>query len=94
MGKTATKPELNSIFDENKELGFLKDFLSEIPVIGTFSKIIYFADKGRNLLQERLNNKNLRQRLLQIEDLPPETLKKNLAYYFSIDLYVYLDFDF
>lgn len=86
MGKTATKPELNSIFDENKELGFLKDFLTEIPVIGTFSKIIYYADRGRNLLQERLNNKNLRQRLLKIEDLSPETLKKNLAYYFSIDL--------
>ena len=33
MGKTATKPELSSIFDENKELGFLKDVISEIPLI-------------------------------------------------------------
>lgn len=86
LGKTATKPELNSIFDENKELGFLKDFLSEIPLIGIFSKIIYYTDKGKNLLQERLNNNKLRERLLEIENLSFEQIKTYLAYYFSIDL--------
>ena len=34
LGKNGTKPELKNIFDEHKELSFLKDFLSEIPNIG------------------------------------------------------------
>lgn len=86
LGKTATKPELNSIFDENKELGFLKDFITEIPLIGTFAKVIYYADVGKNLLKERLNNNKLRNRLEEIESLSPEDIKQYLAYYFSIDL--------
>lgn len=86
MGKTATKPELNSIFDENKELGFLKDFLTEIPLIGTFTKVIYYADAGRNLLKERLNNNKLRSRLTELESLSADEIKQYLAYYFSIDL--------
>ncbi len=86
LGKTASKPELNSIFDENKELGFLKDFITEIPLIGTFAKVIYYADVGKNLLKERLNNNKLRHRLEEIESLSPEDIKQYLAYYFSIDL--------
>ena len=86
MGKTATKPELNSIFDENKELGFLKDVISDIPLIGTFAKVIYYADSGKNLIQERLRNQKLRQRLLEIENTSIEDIKEHLAYYFSIDL--------
>ena len=86
MGKTATKPELNSIFDENKELGFLKDVISDIPLIGTFAKVIYYADASKNLIQDRLKNRKLRQRLLDIENLSVEEIKEHLAYYFSIDL--------
>ena len=86
MGKTATKPELSSIFDENKELGFLKDVISDIPLIGTFAKVIYYADAGKNLIQERLRNNKLRQRLLEIENTSVEDIKKHFAYYFSIDL--------
>ena len=86
MGKTATKPELNSIFDDNKELGFLKDVISDIPLIGTFAKVIYYADTGKNLIQERLKNHKLRQRLLEIENSSAEEIKEHLAYYFSIDL--------
>ena len=86
MGKTATKPELSSIFDDNKELGFLKDVISDIPLIGTFTKVIYYADTGKNLIQERLKNHKLRQRLLEIENSSAEEIKEHLAYYFSIDL--------
>ena len=86
MGKTATKPELSSIFDENKELGFLKDVISDIPLIVTFAKVIYYADSGKNLIQERLRNQKLRQRLLEIENTSVEEIKEHLAYYFSIDL--------
>lgn len=86
MGKTATKPELNSIFNENKELNFLKDVIGEIPLIGTFSKIIYYADEGKNLIKDRLKNSKLRQRLLDIENKSPEEIKSHLAYYFSLDL--------
>ena len=86
MGKTATKPELNSIFDENKELGFLKDVISDIPLIGTFAKVIYYADAGKNLIQDRLRNRKLRERLLEIENTSVEDIKEHLAYYFSIDL--------
>ena len=86
MGKTATKPELSSIFDENKELGFLKDVISDIPLIGTFAKVIYYADAGKNLIQDRLRNRKLRERLLEIENTSVENIKEHLAYYFSIDL--------
>lgn len=86
MGKTATKPELNSIFDENKELGFLKDVIGEIPLIGTFAKVIYYADAGRNMLQDRLKNRKLRERLLDIENSSIENIKEHLAYYFAMDL--------
>ena len=86
MGKTATKPELSSIFDDNKELGFLKDVISDIPLIGTFAKVIYYADAGKNLIKERLRNHKLRQRLLDIENTSVEDIKEHLAYYFSIDL--------
>ena len=86
MGKTATKPELSSIFDENKELGFLKDVIGEIPLIGTFAKIIYYADAGRNMLQDRLKNRKLRERLLDIENSSIENIKEHLAYYFAMDL--------
>lgn len=86
MGKTATKPELNSIFSENKELNFLKDVIGEIPLIGTFSKIIYYADEGKNLIKDRLQNNKLRQRLLDIENKTAEEIKRHLAYYFSLDL--------
>lgn len=86
MGKTTTKPELSSIFDDNKELGFLKDVISDIPLIGTFAKVIYYADTGKNLIQERLRNHKLRQRLLEIENTSVEDIKEHLAYYFSIDL--------
>ena len=86
MGKTATKPELSSIFDENKELGFLKDVISDIPLIGTFAKVIYYADAGKNLIQDRLRNRKLRERLLEIENASVEDIKEHLAYYFSIDL--------
>ena len=86
MGRTATKPELNSIFDENKELGFLKEVISDIPLIGTFAKVIYYADAGKNLIQDRLRNRKLRERLLEIENTSVEDIKEHLAYYFSIDL--------
>ena len=86
MGKTATKPELNSIFNENKELGFLKDVLGEIPLIGTFTKVIYYADAGRNMLKDRLKNIKLRQRLLDIENSSLEDIKEHLPYYFAMDL--------
>ena len=86
MGKTATKPELNSIFNENKELGFLKDVLGEIPLIGTFTKVIYYADAGRNMLKDRLKNIKLKQRLLDIENSSIEDIKEHLPYYFAMDL--------
>ena len=86
MGRTATKPELSSIFDESKELGFLKDVISEIPLIGSFAKIIYFADAGKNLLKDRLQNNKLRQRLLDIENTSAEEIKQHLSYYFALDL--------
>ncbi len=85
LGKTATKPELNSIFDENKELNFLKDVITEIPLIGTISKVISYADRGRNLLKERLQNNLLKERLEELENSSVEEIKENLAYYFSLD---------
>lgn len=86
LGKTATKPELNSILTENKDLNFLIEICNEIPVIGTFTKIISYADKGKNLLKERFQNERIRKRLLNIDDTPIENIKENLAYYFSLDL--------
>lgn len=85
LGKTATRPELSNIFDNNKELGFLKDVVSEIPLIGSFAKIIYYADQGKNLLKERLQNYKLRERLLAIRNMSASNLKEYLPYYFAID---------
>ena len=85
LGKNVTKPELKNIFDENKELSFLKDFLSEIPIIGMFTKIIYLSESGKNILKERFN-KDLKKKLMTLENSSIEEIKADLVSYFALDL--------
>ena len=86
MGKNATKPELSSIFDENNELSFLKDVINEIPLIGTISKVIYYSDKAKNILQNRLENNKLKTQLGNVDNMEPSEIYENLPYYFALDL--------
>lgn len=86
MGRNVTKNELCTIFDEYKELNYFKDVISEIPLVGIFAKIIYYADKGRVLFKERLNNKKLKSRLSEIENMDNDLLKARLSYFFAVDL--------
>ena len=86
MGKNATKPELSSIFDENEELSFLTDVISEIPLIGTISKVICLSEKAKNLLQNRIESNKLKNRLGNIDNMEPADIYENLPYYFAIDL--------
>ena len=86
MGKNATKPELSSIFDENEELSFLTDVISEIPLIGTISKVICLSEKAKNLLQNRIENNKLKNRLGNIDNMEASDIYENLSYYFAIDL--------
>ena len=86
MGKNATKPELSSIFDENNELSFLKDVITEIPLIGTITKVIYYSDKAKNILQNRLENNKLKTQLGNIDNMEASEIYDNLPYYFALDL--------
>lgn len=86
MGKNATKPELSSIFDENEELSFLTDVISEIPLIGTISKVICLSERAKNLLQNRIENNKLKNRLGNIDNMEASDIYENLSYYFAIDL--------
>lgn len=86
MGKNATKPELSSIFDENEELSFLTDVISEIPLIGTISKVICLSEKAKNLLQNRIESNKLKSKLGNIDNMEPADIYENLPYYFAIDL--------
>ena len=86
MGKNATKPELSSIFNENEELSFLTDVISEIPLIGTISKVICLSEKAKNLLQNRIENNKLKNKLGNIDNMEASDIYENLPYYFAIDL--------
>ena len=86
MGKNATKPELSSIFDENTELSFLKDVIGEIPLIGTISKVIYFSDRAKNLLQSNLKNNKIKMELQSVDNMTSSEIYDKLPYYFAMDL--------
>ena len=67
LGKEASKPEIKSILEENKELNFLLDVAGEIPLLGTVTKIVSLVDKGKNIIQERLNDHKLKDKLIELE---------------------------
>lgn len=86
LGKEASKPEIKSILEENKELNFLLDVAGEIPLLGTVTKIVSLVDKGKNIIQERLNDHKLKDKLLELESQSIDEIKEQLQYYFAIDL--------
>ena len=89
LGKLATRTELESIVDKNQELGFLVDVIGEIPFVDTISKVIKFiglARKGKNLIGERLTNRKLKNKLIEIDRKSPQETKAELGYYFAEDL--------
>ena len=74
------------LFDENNELSFLKDVITEIPLIGTITKVIYYSDKAKNILQNRLENNKLKTQLGNIDNMEAAEIYDNLPYYFALDL--------
>lgn len=89
LGKLATRPELDSIVESNQEFEFLVNVMDEIPFVNTISKVIKMAGlarKGQNIIKERLTNRKMRERLEVIDKKTPQEIKKELGYYFAMDL--------
>lgn len=85
LGVDISKPELRNILLKNKELNFLASFIEEIPLVGTFSKILSIVDEGASILRNRLNDSNLKSKIENIQNITAQEQEEMLSYYFALD---------
>ncbi|MBQ6321161.1 hypothetical protein IJI17_03015 [Candidatus Saccharibacteria bacterium] len=94
LGKNATRPELERVLDSNEGFNLARDVMEALPLVGNLAKIIDFAqyaERGKNLFLQRLNEAKFREELVALEDLPVAEIERRLAYYFATDLNVNLE---
>lgn len=85
LGVDISKPELRNILLKNKELNFLASFIEEIPLVGTFSKILSMVDEGASIIRNRLNDSNLKNKIENIQNITAQEQEEMLSYYFALD---------
>ena len=86
LGFPASKPELESILSKHSQLNFLISVAGEIPLVGTFAKIVQYADEGSTILKNRFNNSKLKEKVLELDNMSLDEIKEMLPYYFAMDM--------